>query len=215
MFRHCFRAQYKDAKVLEAIEGLAPHLESLLKEDKLFSATAFEYDAGNLFFYWECPWTGDLGIEDVFPGLSPYLYPWPGEAEPVYYRPLLECYHSYAPAPDEEPAWKRTAHAEPRGMMSVMVPELMSSYIFWHYQSQEERPGDNGMDLTIWFDGNLAILYTEPPKRRIANPRPGKLSTNHTPDDWNDYIDLDFIPFPDGELYHLARVILTRSHGDL
>ena len=41
------------------------------------------------------------------------------------------------------------------------------------------------------------------------------ISTHNTPDDWNDYIDLDFIPFPDGELYHFARVILTRSHGDL
>ncbi len=100
-------------------------------------------------------------------------------------------------------------------MMSFMVPELMSAYIFWHYQSQEERPGDNGMDLTIWYDGTLALLYTEPPKRRIANPRPGKLNTNHTPENWNDWIDLTFVPFPDGQLYHDARVLLTRSHGDL
>ena len=215
MFRHCYRAQYHDENVIEKIRSLAPLWEKYLKEDRIFSATAFRYAANNLFLYWECPHTGDLGIEDLFPDLTPYLNPWPGEEKPRYYIPMLELYHSYDPSPEEEPCWKRQSHVDPEGMMSIMVPEGMASYIFLHHQLQEESPGDNGKDLTIWFDGTLAILYTERPKRLVENPRPGKLRTHNTPDDWGTVMDPYFVPFPDGNLYQYATILLTRSHGDL
>ncbi|MBO4229577.1 MAG: hypothetical protein J5938_04415 [Clostridia bacterium] len=215
MFRHCYRAQYRSEAVIETVKRFAPLWKELLKENRILSATAFRYGADNLFLYWECSHTGDLSVEDVFPGLTPFLVPWPGEAQPRYYIPMLELYHSYDPSPEEEPAWKRESHVEPEGMMSIMVPEMMASYIFLHHQLQEEAPGDNGKDLTIWFDGPLAILYTERPKRRVDQPRPGKLKTHNTPDNWGEVMDPYFVPFPDGNLYEYASVLLTMSHGDI
>lgn len=215
MKRFCYRAQYRDEEALRRAAELGAHVEGLLREEKLLSATVFGYDARNLFFYYEC--AGEtLEPGAVFPGLEPYLCGWPGEEEPRYFLPMTELYHSYAPDGEEQAAWRRQTPVEPVAMMSRMVPEKLASYIFYHFQRQEEQPASEGRHLSIWGDGATALLYDELPELPVAHPRAGLLAPrHHTPENWREIMLPHFRLFEDGEVYHNARVLLTRSHADL
>jgi hypothetical protein len=59
---------------------------------------------------------------------------------------------------------------------------MVSSYIFSHYQLQEERPGQHDKYWLISLHEDLLFFYQELPP--FPAPRPGKLATTNTPDDW-------------------------------
>ena len=210
MYRDCYRAQFISEEIFNRIAALEPHLKALVEQNRIFTATVFSYDARNLFFYWESV-SERLDVETVFPGLDPYLAIWPGDESPTYYHPLIEMYRSYEPLPEEQSAWRRGGTIKPRAMMSQMIPEKLSSYIFWHYQRQGEVPGRDGKFLSIWGDGSLGLLYGEADDRAVQNPHPAEFSTDNTPEDWGGLMIPHFVEFPDGKLYHYAEVLLTVS----
>ncbi len=215
MKRFCYRAQYSDDRILDCIAQLGDHIDGLIREDRILAATVFAYDARNLYFYYECT-NEALAPEEVFPGLESFLLGWPGEEELRHFLPMMEIYHSYAPDEREQDAWRRTRAVEPSAAMSRMVPERLAAYIFYHFQRQEEQPASEGRHLSIWGDGATALLYDELPEEPVENPRPGMLSPRHnTPENWNEIMLPHFYYFEDGEVYHYARVLLSRSHATL
>ena len=215
MKRFCFRGQYKDEAVLSYVATQKQHIEGLLREGKIYTVTVFSYDNQNLFVYYECAGEEALTPTDLFPGITAFMQPWPGEADVRWFVPMIDIYHSMQPNVEEEAAWHRTEPAKPKANMSQMKLDLLSSYIFYHVQLQEEKPAHNGKHMSIWQSEHIALLYHESPDTGYQNPQPGKLTTKHTPSNWRDVMVPHFNYFDDGQLYHSAEVVFTLSEGDL
>lgn len=211
----CFRGQYKDEAVLDYVKTEKQHIETLLRDGKIYTVTVFSYDNQNLFIYYECAGNNELSPTDLFPGITVFMETWPGEAETRWFIPMIDIYHSMLPDEEEEAAWHRTQPATPKASMSQMKLDKLSSYTFYHYQLQEEKRGGNGRHMSIWQSEHIALLYSEAPDERGFSAKPGILTTKHTPSNWRDVMVPHFITFDDGELYHYADIVLTLSEGDL
>lgn len=215
MKRFCYRGQYIDEKVFAYIEDTKQQIETLLRDGKIYTVTVFSHDNQNLLIYYECVGEETFTPTDLFPDITAYMQPWPGTGQLRWFVPMIDIYHSMQPDGEEESAWHRTEHAEPIGNMSQMKLDKLSSYIFYHFQLQEERPAGNGKHMSIWMSEDMAILYHEKPDTGWENPRPGMLNTAHTPNNWRDVMIPHFNLFEDGQIYHSAKVVFTMSEGDL
>ena len=215
MKRFCFRGQYKDDAVLSYVSTQKEHIEALLRAGKIYTVTVFSYDNQNIFIYYECVGEEELSPSDLFPGITDFMNTWPGEAEVRWFVPMIDIYHSMLPDAEEEAAWHRNEHATPKASMSQMKLDKLSSYIFYHYQLQEEKRSSNGKHMSIWLSDHIALLYSEAPDCRYPNVKPGCLTTNHTPSNWRDVMVPHFNLFDDGVLYHYADIVFTLSEGDL
>ena len=214
MKRFCYRGQYHDSAVLDFIPTMEENIKDLLRAGKLFTATVFSFDYDNLFVYFECV-DEPLSPLDLLPGIEKYMNEWPGEAQKRWFVPMIDVYHSIQPEGDEVEHWHRKVHATPKGQMSVMNLEKLSSYTFFHFQLQEEKPASNGKHLSIWSSENVALLYGETPDEGLKNPHKGILDTQNTPGGWAALMRPHFVIRPDGEIYHAATVLLTLSEADL
>jgi len=214
MQRFCYRGQYHDSAVLAFIPTLKEHVEQLLRDGRIYTVTVFDFDDQNLFIYFECV-DELLTPTDILPGIETYMKVWPGEASPRWFVPMTDVYHSIQPKEDEIHLWHRTEHTEPSAMMSLMKMEKLSSYTFWHFQMQEEKPAHCGRHLSIWMSEHIGLMYGETPDPGIENPHKGMLDTHNTPEDWTGTMVPHFNTYPDGKLYHPASIVLTMSEGDL
>jgi len=148
----------------------------------------------NLFFYYESD-GAPIDPDMLFLELVPYLEPVPFKDEPRYFAQLMDIFHYHVPG--ELSAWRKDDIAEPWVRLSYLEPDMYASYIFYHWQLQEERPGDGAKYGIIAMYENLLYFYMERP--HIVEPvdYPGKLSTNNTPGDWGTLMGPHFIPWPD------------------
>ncbi len=71
------------------------------------------------------------------------------------------------------------------GLIAFLRPEMVSSYVFYHYQMQEEKPGGFNQSYSIGLNGELLFSYYELPAMKGPS-RVGKLTTNQTPSNWHD-----------------------------
>lgn len=142
-----------------------------------------------LFLYCE----SNCGMEPqgMLPSLNSLLAPWPGtdggartwaEMAPVY----------LASRPDGSAVW-REAHGprQTRGMLLRLKPEMIASYVFWHYQRQEEARYVPDKYLAIALHENLLFYYDELPP--IAAACQGILRTDHTPANWDALMEPHFL----------------------
>jgi len=85
---------------------------------------------------------------------------------------------------------------------------MVSSYIFYHFQLQEEQPGALGSKYgLISQHENLLFFYMEKPDVAESESYAGHLKTQHTPPNWGDVMDPHFQPWPDDEGERLWRPI--------
>lgn len=180
-------------------------LTSLRDEGRLLTASLHR-DAYSLFLYTEAlgePLSPDLvlapegepeGSVDDDRALS-VLLPWPELDGDPFWVPMEDVFHFNAPASLEH--WRRPAEPDRReGRISRLRPGMIASYIYWHYQLQEERAFLGEKYKFIALHGNLLFLYNELPSTTEAPPLPGKLSTHNTPANWADTrMDQHFIPW--------------------
>lgn len=113
------------------------------------------------------------------------------------WRMMWELFH-YSPWRGEA-QWRRKQLGK-RGIMRVnrLKPELFSSYVFHHYQLQEERPGFGDQYGLICFDDGLMCFYMENPEERETDPLPGALDTHNAPlERWQELMGRHFVPWPD------------------
>jgi hypothetical protein len=79
---------------------------------------------------------------------------------------------------------------------------MVASYIYYHYQLQEERAFLGDKYEIIAIHENMLFGYQEFPKVVEQPLAPPKLKTSGTPADWSDSrMDLHFQPWEDGHLY--------------
>lgn len=83
------------------------------------------------------------------------------------------------------------------GKIQHIKPDKLSSYIYYHYQYQEERPGECDMFGQISLYQNLLFFYLEEPELIMPPGAPGKLHTHHTPENWAETMDPHFEKWAD------------------
>jgi len=157
-------------------------LTDLQAAGRLLTAAVFAWDR-HFFVYYETPDAG-LSPDEVAGAMDNRLAEWPGEAQPRRFAPMMDIFHCGEPR--ETDYWRRTTPVEKvRARLTRLQPEMVSSYIFYHYQLQEENPGNFDKSCLISIHENWLFFYQEFPQIVESPPRVGRLTTRNTPDDWH------------------------------
>ncbi len=121
------------------------------------------------------------------------MIPYPDGSE---WENMSEVFHFSMPQSDE--SWERTRKKTPRLRVNYVKHGKIASYIYYHYQYQEEYPCDGDKYGMIFHSGDLLALYTESPCE-YAPKYKGLLDTKNSPrhDDWanlmeQEHFDADF-----------------------
>lgn len=129
--------------------------------------------------------------ERFFSGAESVLAAWPGKPEHRLFVPMADIFHYQRPANKEH--WRRKSASESFGRVARLKPDKVSSYVFYHYQYQEEKPGDGDKYGIIGLHGNLLFFYAERPSTVEAPPYEGALNTRNTSEDWGAVMQPHFI----------------------
>ncbi len=171
----------------------------LVKERKVMTFAAFHWNR-NIFLYYEC--IEEVALpEEIFSQAAEYLVDWPGKENPRKWIPMIDVFHFNEPVSTEH--WLRKTPVELRkGRVAHLKPEMVSSYIYYHYGLQEERAFLGGKYEIIAMHEDLLFGYQEFPNVVEEPLALKRLQTKATPENWNDTrMDLHFNPWEDGHLY--------------
>lgn len=135
------------------------------------------------------------------------LQEWPGLSGPRPVVPMLDVFH------DGEPfgldSWRGSRPVERRvGSIAQLKPEMYSSYVYYHYQMQEERPAGFNQTYMIGAHENMLFSYQEMPAPLTLPKREGRLKTNLTPQDWHGLMEPHFIPWRQEEAKGAGNAVL-------
>lgn len=174
---HCHAGQV-DAAVA-ALQARRALLQAQLDAENLLTISLFQWER-HIFAYWES--IGQpLVPTTLFGDMHEQLAVWPGTPEPRTFVPMLDIFHGLEPRDVEQ--WRRRRPVERiQGRITRLKPTMASSYIFYHYQLQEEKPGHHDKYWQINQHEDLLFFYQELPP--TPEPQTGKLSTSNTPPDW-------------------------------
>lgn len=156
-----------------------------------------------IFIYYEscCPTTKP---EEVMVG---DFVPFPDGQ--LFFR-MAEVFHYSKPLSDEH--WQRRLENK-HGRMDVVFldPEKIQSYFFYHYQYQEEKPGDGDKYGIIFIYKNLLVFYLEDPCEPETEKYCGSLNTNNSPDEqeWKRLMSQHFLKWQDfnGEWRTIEKIL--------
>jgi len=206
--RLTFRAQLRAAaaeRLPEQLAALKLGLQKQLAMNRLMTASIFCW-GDQLFFYYECPRV-KMQPEELVAPLDDLLASWPGAGAPRRWVPMMDIFHYSRPLSTAH--WKRSERPiERTGRVIYLRPEMVSSYIFYHYQLQEEQPGVRGGKYgLIAQHENLLFFYMEKPDVEEEESYAGHLKTKNTPPNWGEVMDPHFAPWPDEDGERLWRPI--------
>ncbi|MCZ8514476.1 hypothetical protein O9H85_19030 [Paenibacillus filicis] len=201
MKRVIYRAQMKEGREAAVLEGIRQgrYARPYVDGDRLMTAAVYRWER-NLFLYMECM-EGEPVPEELVGRVHKDLEDWPGQAEKRKWVPMADVFHFNEPVSAEH--WRRKSPVERRGgRVAHLKPEMIGSYIYYHYQLQEERAFPGEKYEIIAMHENLLFGYQEFPKVMEEPLSSKKLQTKGTPENWADArMDLHFQPWPDGHLY--------------
>lgn len=203
IYRSVYRAQAQagqEAAAQAHFRQVAAQINVGLTPGDLLTISLFRWGA-HFLVYWESIEQA-LAPETLFGALTDHLVSWPGGAtlQPPLARtfvPMMDIFHYLAPESVEH--WRRKRPSERiSGRVARLKPEMVSSYIFYHYQLQEEQPGRVDKYGIISLHENLIFFYQEQPAIVEEPRRMGKLTTSHTPPNWHE------VMFPHFQLWEDA-----------
>jgi len=215
--RKFYRAEWEEGREAAGLQALAdgPWARSLVERGELMTAAAFKW-RNQLFLYYECMGR-DILPEELAGEAVPFLKDWPGQTKPRKWVEMVDVFHFNEPASEEH--WLRKEPVERRvGRVAHLKPEMIASYVYYHYQLQEERAFFGDKYEIIAIHENLLFGYQEFPKVVEEPVVPGRLATKGTPENWNDSrMDLHFQPWEDdGYLYFKpVETVFAYYIGDL
>ena len=104
----------------------------------------------------------------------------------------IEIFHYSVPIRREQ--WNRKIqNKNPYITLNRVKPEKAASYIFYHYQYQEEGTGDGDRYGIIYIFRDILIFYHERPTEKETEYIEGALKTNHSPiDRWSEVMNEHF-----------------------
>jgi hypothetical protein len=201
MKRLFFRAQFKDDQEASCIKNMLEekNVKTMLRNGTFMTIAAFKWDK-NVFLYYECI-HNEVQPEEIFTTIDSFLEDWPGKNHKRKWIPMIDVFHFNEPVSEEH--WRRKAAVETIvGRVAHLKPEMVSSYIYYHYQLQEERAFLGNKYEIIAMHENLLFGYQEFPKVVEEPLAEKKLNTHGTPENWSDSrMDLHFQAWEDGYLY--------------
>lgn len=196
--RGMYRAWSEDAEAAEAyFRQAAERREELIAEMRKarLSALSVFGGGGHWFLYAEMQENETFEPELLLPGADSVLSVWPGETRRRLFVPMADIFHYQRPIGEEH--WRRIGNTESYGRIARLKPDRISSYVFYHYQYQEEKPGDGDKYGIIGLNENLLFFYAERPSTVELAPYEGTLTTRNTPEDWGAVMQPHFIEWPD------------------
>ncbi|MHA6530493.1 hypothetical protein [Paenibacillus sp. BAC0078] len=163
-----------------------------------------------LFLYYECL-GAEAAPEALLPEAAEHLAAWPGGERGRCWAPLTDIFHYQQPISVEH--WeRRNPESVPYGRLAMLKPEEAASYIYYHYQYQEERPGDGDKYGIIGLHENVLFFYAEQPDTWEPAPYEGKLKTALRPVNWGEVMEPHFLKWkgmPVGqELWRRLELVL-------
>jgi hypothetical protein len=193
MERFMYRAQtikYSKAGIRAAIVLCDDKVKKLIEAGILMTVSLFQFK-NQLFLYYECI------EEEIKPQrfLEPFddlLESWPGMNDARKWILMPNIFHFDRPVSPEQ--WKRRLHVDKRvGRIAQIKQGMLSSYIFHHYQLQEEKRETGNKYCVIGLNESLIFHYEEFPSDVCAPSFAGSLTTSNTPADWRKLMDPHFI----------------------
>ncbi len=197
VYRAVYRAQCKtdlESATLDRFTATTPALRQAVDDGILLTISLFRWGR-HFFVYWESL-EQPVAPTTLFGDRTDLLEVWPGEAAPRTFVPMVDIFHCQTPV--DLAHWRRKQPIERlQGRLTRLKPEMASSYIFYHYQLQEEKPGSFDKYCLISMQENLLFFYQEVPAVVETLPYPGKLTTTNTPDHWHDVMFPHFLLWDD------------------
>ena len=209
-YRGQLKAGCGETEIVKVLESAEAPLNQLIAEQKLLTFSVFKWQH-HIFLHYE---TTDTPCEEtepdrLVPGLETYLESFPGGVAPRYYVPMYDIFHYSHPLSLAH--WQRKTAFQPLGQIVRLKPEMLSSYIFYHYQLQEEKPGCGDKYGMISIHENLLFFYLEMPGVTETAAIPGKLATQNTPENWQELMHRHFIKWEDGDYWKKIHTLFTVS----
>ena len=203
MQRAIYRAQCQAGRVAEAtahLQKTVPALQRRIAGGELMTISVFRW-VRDLFLYCESI-QAEIPPGQLFGPMEAWLEPWPGAEAARSWVPMIEVFHFDRPASVEH--WRRPQPPEKRlGKVGRLWPEKVASYVYYHFQLQEEQGLPGSKYQFIGLHENLLFLYDEQPPVVEPLVHAKGLATTGTPANWADTrMDLHFIPWPDGIRYN-------------
>lgn len=147
-----------------------------------------------VFLYAEVVCGSRIPVWDWPISFERYLEKWPLEPGQSDYSsgvlqrlaiPMIDVFHDGVPI--DADSWNRSdSNAERIGSIARLKPEMASSYIYYHYQKQEEFPDSFNQTYMIGSLGRFLFSYHELPAKAATRKRQGLLTTNHSPNNWHE-----------------------------
>jgi L-rhamnose mutarotase len=206
--RFCYMAQCFVYRV-ELLKEVVKNCEAAIKNIPILTLSLFRNE-DTIFLYYECIDKEILPVE-ILGDISKYLKTWPGTDGERLWVPMYDIFHYNKPLSLDH--WRRKNEVKkPIGKIAKLKPEMISSYIFYHYQYQEEKPSDGDKYGIINIHENLLFFYLEEPSFKETALYDGKLNTRNSPNNWGEVMSPHFINWkgtaPDENIWKNTEVLL-------
>jgi hypothetical protein len=197
IFRHQFKAKIQEeslkvfAKLLrEKNDEIDGHLAGL----NVDFFKLFQFD-DLLFVYLESQTLlTNFDFPAIFDGM---LMDWPGEAGNRKFVSMLDIFHDAIPR--SESVWRDFGSPrESLGSIVYLRPEKYCSYVFYHFQLQEEGVRKFNKHYIIGAHENCLFSYQELPAVIDKTNHDRILSTNVSPENWVELMGEHFRPWSEG-----------------
>jgi hypothetical protein len=197
IFRQMYRAQARlgqAAMCVERLRTLAVTIRDRVDSGRLLTCSVFHWGETFLFYYEAIRESCDPA--DLFSGVYDLFLPWPGDVHERFLVPLTDIFHCVEPLDLNH--WRRKQPPERiHAQVARLRPEMVGSYIFYHYQLQEEVPGSFDKYCLIGIHEDLLFFYLEHPFVVEPPPAPGKLATRNSPKNWQEVMNPHFVYWED------------------
>lgn len=212
MKRYIYRAEAEKAAVPAEIwrgPEISLALADAMERLKVDHLSLFA-DGNQFYLYYECLREA-VPPEQLLKAADERLTVWPGGERERRWAPMTDIFHYHQPVSDM--TWRRSDHlAEPYGRLARLKPEEAASYIYHHYQYQEEKPGDGDKYGIIGQHESLLFFYSEQPATLEPATYEGKLNTSLKPVRWAEAMEPHFIPWTgvpaEQELWRKLELVL-------
>jgi hypothetical protein len=195
--RHQFKAKIQEGSLrdfADSIKDKKIEIDKHLAEMKIHFFKAFQFD-DLLFIYLE---SETLLSKFYFPSsFDEMLIDWPGESGNRKFVSMLDIFHDAIPR--AESVWRDSGSPrESLGSIVYLRPEKYCSYVFYHFQLQEEGIRKFNKHYVIGAHENCLFSYQELPADIDSTNHDRVLDTNVSPENWTELMGEHFRPWPEG-----------------
>ena len=197
IFRYQFRAQIKDGAgpaITQALSAEKNQIDRELLRDAVILLRIYQF-GNQMGVYLESE--RQISNLNLPKSISDLLFAWPGQIQIRKSVPMMDIFHDGIPRTDA--VWR--ASDIPRksiGSIIYLRPEKYCSYVFYHFQLQEEGLRKFNKYYLIGAHENCLFSYQEVPAE-IDNSNIGSiLTTNNSPENWAELMGQHFQPWQEG-----------------